>query len=92
MKITRTDPLYVQAQLQRKQDATPLAQSQSKQSQGDARISTTTQTINQARSQLASTSDVDMEKVNQIRQAISEGKLELDMDALSQAILDMHRR
>jgi negative regulator of flagellin synthesis FlgM len=33
-----------------------------------------------------------MEKVNQIRQAISEGRLELDMDALSQAILDMHRR
>ncbi|MEG0009478.1 MAG: flagellar biosynthesis anti-sigma factor FlgM [Aeromonas sp.] len=92
MKITRTDPLYVQAQLQRKQDAAPLAQSQPKPSQGDARISTTTQTINQARSQLASTSDVDMEKVNQIRQAISEGKLELDMDALSQAILDMHRR
>ena len=33
-----------------------------------------------------------LEKVNQIRQAISEGRLELDMDALSQAILDMHRR
>lgn len=91
MKITRTDPLYVQTALQRKQDAAP-AQSQPKASQGDARISTTAQTINQARSQLASTSDVDMEKVNQIRQAISEGKLELDMDALSQAILDMHRR
>ncbi|MGY3944544.1 flagellar biosynthesis anti-sigma factor FlgM [Aeromonas tecta] len=91
MKITRTDPLYVQTSLQRKQDGVP-AQSQPKPSQGDARISTTAQTINQARSQLASTSDVDMEKVNQIRQAISEGKLELDMDALSQAILDMHRR
>ena len=60
--------------------------------QGDALISSTAQSINQARSQLASTSDVDMEKVNQIRQAISEGRLELDMDALSQAILDMHRR
>ena len=91
MKITRTDPLYVQTQPQRKQDAAP-AQSKPRTSQGDARISTTAQTINQARSQLASTSDVDMEKVNQIRQAISEGKLELDMDSLSQAILDMHRR
>ena len=41
---------------------------------------------------LSTTSDVDMDKVNQIRQAISEGRLELDMDALSQAIVDMHRR
>ncbi|MFM5719423.1 flagellar biosynthesis anti-sigma factor FlgM [Aeromonas caviae] len=90
MKITRTDPVYVQPQSQRKAGATPAHQPQA--SQGEARISATAQTINQARVELASTSDVDMEKVNQIRQAISEGRLELDMDALSQAILDMHRR
>lgn len=91
MKITRTDPLYVQTQLQRKQESA-TAQPQARASQADAQISTTAQFVNQARSQLATTSDVDMEKVNQIRQAISDGKLELDMDALSQAILDMHRR
>ncbi|QXB56343.1 flagellar biosynthesis anti-sigma factor FlgM [Aeromonas sp. FDAARGOS 1415] len=91
MKITRTDPLYVQPQPQRKADAAPAAQPRAT-AQGEARISATAQTINQARSELASTSDVDMEKVNRIRQAISEGRLELDMDALSQAILDMHRR
>lgn len=90
MKITRTDPVYVQPQSQRKAGATAAPQPQA--SQGEARISATAQTINQARVELASTSDVDMEKVNQIRQAISEGRLELDMDALSQAILDMHRR
>ncbi|WP_404835790.1 flagellar biosynthesis anti-sigma factor FlgM [Aeromonas media] len=90
MKITSTDPIYVQPQQQRKADAAPAAQPRA--GQGDALISSTAQSINQARSQLASTSDVDMEKVNQIRQAISEGRLELDMDALSQAILDMHRR
>lgn len=90
MKITRTDPIYVQPQSQRKTDAAPAAQPRA--SQGDARISATAQTINQARAELASTSDVDMEKVNQIRQAIAEGRLELDMDALGQAILDMHRR
>lgn len=90
MKITRTDPVYVQPQSQRKAGATPAPQPQA--SQGEARISATAQTSNQARVELASTSDVDMEKVNQIRQAISEGRLELDMDALSQAILDMHRR
>ncbi|MDH0305777.1 flagellar biosynthesis anti-sigma factor FlgM [Aeromonas caviae] len=92
MKITRTDPVYVQPQSQRKAGATPAPQPQAQASQGEARISATAQTINQARVELASTSDVDMEKVNQIRQAISEGRLELDMDALSQAILDMHRR
>ncbi|MGL5813087.1 flagellar biosynthesis anti-sigma factor FlgM [Aeromonas sp.] len=92
MKITRTDPLYVQAQLQRQQDAAPLTQPQSRSPQADAQISTRAHSINQARAELASTPDVDMEKVNQIRQAISEGKLELDMDALGQAILDMHRR
>lgn len=90
MKITRTDPIYVQPQQQRKPESAATAQPQA--GQGDALISSTAQSINQARSQLASTSDVDMEKVNQIRQAISEGRLELDMDALSQAILDMHRR
>lgn len=91
MKITRTDPLYVQTQLQRKPESATV-QPQARASQADAQISTTAQFVNQARSQLATTSDVDMEKVNQIRQAISDGKLELDMDALSQAILDMHRR
>ena len=92
MKITRTEQPYVQTQLQRQQDAAPVAQSRPQTARGDAQISSRTHSINQARAQLASTSDVDMTKVNQIRQAISEGKLELDMDALSQAILDMHRR
>uniref|UniRef100_UPI003B9F917B flagellar biosynthesis anti-sigma factor FlgM n=1 Tax=Aeromonas jandaei TaxID=650 RepID=UPI003B9F917B len=91
MKITRTDPLYVQTQLQRKQDGAP-ALVEARATKADAQISSTAQVVNQARAQLATTSDVDMEKVNRIRQAISEGKLELDMDALGQAILDMHRR
>jgi negative regulator of flagellin synthesis FlgM len=91
MKITRPDPLYVQTQQQRK-PASATAQPPARASQADAQISTTAQFVKQARSQLATTSDVDMEKVNQIRQAISDGKLELDMDALSQAIMDMHRR
>ncbi|MGL5463712.1 MAG: flagellar biosynthesis anti-sigma factor FlgM [Aeromonas veronii] len=55
-------------------------------------MSSTAQSVANARSQLATTSDVDMDKVNEIRKAISEGKLEIDLDALGQAILDMHRR
>ncbi|WP_281560380.1 flagellar biosynthesis anti-sigma factor FlgM [Thalassomonas sp. RHCl1] len=42
--------------------------------------------------QLASSSDVDMEKVNQVRELIAEGNLTLDVDVLSDAILEMHRR
>lgn len=41
---------------------------------------------------LSSASDVDMEKVNQVRELIAEGNLSLDLDVLSDAILEMHRR
>ncbi|MGL4205331.1 MAG: flagellar biosynthesis anti-sigma factor FlgM [Aeromonadaceae bacterium] len=34
---------------------------------------------------------MDMQKVEQIRAAIAEGRLELDLDALSQAIVELHR-
>ncbi|MCF3095904.1 flagellar biosynthesis anti-sigma factor FlgM [Aeromonas australiensis] len=91
MKITRTEPLYSQPQAARKQEA-PANQNQADQPRGDAKISTTAQSVAKARTLLKSTPDVDMNKVNQIRQAISEGRLVLDMDALGQAILDIHRR
>ncbi|WDE08440.1 flagellar biosynthesis anti-sigma factor FlgM [Thalassomonas viridans] len=41
---------------------------------------------------LSSASDVDMEKVNQVRELIAQGNLSLDLDVLSDAILEMHRR
>ncbi|TNH88971.1 flagellar biosynthesis anti-sigma factor FlgM [Aeromonas sobria] len=91
MKITRTDSLYIQNQPGRKQDAATKHSSKPAQ-QADALISSTAQSVAKARSQLATTPDVDMDKVNEIRKAISEGKLEIDLDALGQAILDMHRR
>lgn len=91
MKITRTDSLYIQNQPGRKPDVTTKPETKSAQSP-DARISSTAQSVANARSQLATTSDVDMDKVNEIRKAIGEGKLEIDLDALGQAILDMHRR
>jgi negative regulator of flagellin synthesis FlgM len=91
MKITRTDSLYIQNQTGRKPDVTTKQETKSAQS-SEARISSTAQSVANARSQLATTSDVDMDKVNEIRKAISDGKLEIDLDALGQAILDMHRR
>lgn len=36
--------------------------------------------------------DVDMNKVNEISALLADGKLELDLDVLSDAILGMHRR
>jgi negative regulator of flagellin synthesis FlgM len=41
--------------------------------------------------ELATTSDVDMEKVQQLQQSIANGELKLDTQALSEAILEMHR-
>lgn len=41
--------------------------------------------------QLDSASDVDWVQVNQIRQAIESGELTVDLDSLSQSILEMHQ-
>ena len=41
--------------------------------------------------QLDSASDVDWEQVNQIRQAIESGELTVDLESLSQSILEMHQ-
>ena len=48
--------------------------------------------LSQAKEMLANLPDVDMDKVAAIRQAIADGQLSLDTEALSSAILDMHRR
>jgi negative regulator of flagellin synthesis FlgM len=47
--------------------------------------------LDAAQQELATTSDVDMEKVQQLQQAIANGELVLDTQALSEAILEMHR-
>lgn len=41
---------------------------------------------------LTQASDVDMSKVNEVRQAILEGRLSLDPEALAEAVLAMHQR
>jgi negative regulator of flagellin synthesis FlgM len=90
MKITRADLIPTQPLTQRRQDAAPTP-NPPRQS-GESQISATAQTMAQASIALADTPDVNMAKVEQIRQAIGEGRLSLDMDALSQAILELHRR
>jgi negative regulator of flagellin synthesis FlgM len=55
-------------------------------------ISTTTQAIQQAFNTLAQHDEIDLDKVAQVKVALSKGELKLDDDTLAQAILDFHRR
>lgn len=41
--------------------------------------------------QLDAADDVDWDQVNQIKQAISNGELSVDLDSLTQSILEMHQ-
>lgn len=40
---------------------------------------------------LDATSDVDWDKVNEVKNALANGDLNIDLDSLSQAIMEMHR-
>lgn len=44
-----------------------------------------------ARRALAAATEVDMAKVQQVKQAIAEGRLALDPQALAEAVLGLHR-
>ncbi len=47
--------------------------------------------LDQVQSAMAETDEVDMDKVQTIRQSLADGQLDLDLTTLSQAILEMHR-
>lgn len=44
------------------------------------------------RKALQESSDVDMNKVSEVRKAIANGELKLDVDSLAEAVVSMHRR
>lgn len=54
-------------------------------------LSTELGLITAAREQLQALPDVDLDKVAALRQAIADGELPLDMAALSQAVIELHR-
>lgn len=49
-----------------------------------------TAAINSAQAEMKSLPDVDMEKVEQVRNALARGELSLDTKALSKAIMQFH--
>ncbi|EGQ7775658.1 TPA: flagellar biosynthesis anti-sigma factor FlgM [Vibrio parahaemolyticus] len=49
-----------------------------------------TAAIDRARAEMKSLPDVDMEKVEQVRNALARGELSLDTKALSKAIMQFH--
>ncbi|EHR6437973.1 TPA: flagellar biosynthesis anti-sigma factor FlgM [Vibrio parahaemolyticus] len=49
-----------------------------------------TAAINRAQAEMKSLPDVDMEKVEQVRNALARGELSLDTKALSKAIMQFH--
>ncbi len=53
-------------------------------------ISDDWQLLEQAEQELAGLSDVDMDKVNALRSALTEGRFELDLNDLAQSMLEQH--
>ncbi|MDP5292393.1 flagellar biosynthesis anti-sigma factor FlgM [Oceanimonas sp. CHS3-5] len=92
MKISphRTPPLTLVSSQDSPRVTTARPQAQGKQAQ--AELSPELAMVQQAQESLNALPEVDMEKVARLRQAIANDELPLDLDALSQAILELHRR
>ncbi|KXF81061.1 flagellar biosynthesis anti-sigma factor FlgM [Enterovibrio coralii] len=56
----------------------------------EPQVSVNTAAIEQAQKDMSSLPDVDMAKVDAIRNALHRGELSLDMKALSQAVMKFH--
>lgn len=64
----------------------------------DNTMSTSTSSVSDSNSlsltsldeQLKTADDIDWDKVSQVKDALSQGTLSIDLDALSQAIVEMH--
>lgn len=94
MKITRPDitaPLTTVRQSEKSAEKSVQPSMTKSKEIAQTQFSQDVRELSQNEALLANSSDVDMDKVAAIRKAIAEGKLPLDLDALSGAILDMHR-
>lgn len=66
------------------------AESSAAQPISEAMVNTNTAAIDKAQAEMQSLPNVDMEKVEQVRNALVKGELALDTKALSQAVLQFH--
>ncbi len=88
MKITHLSPTTVVSSTAGRAEAAPREKGKAEVSKviaPEIQSGKLVEALNQA-------SDVDMSKVNEIRQAILEGRLSLDPDALAEAVLAMHQQ
>ena len=91
MKITRSEigAITPRPQAESRPQSSSTSTVRSTQS---TQLSGQVKELSHSKAMLANLPDVDMDKVAAIRQAIADGQLSLDTEALSSAILDMHRR
>lgn len=61
-------------------------------SSAGARTAVQSPSLGDVAERLKTSSEVDMDKVGAVRQAIAEGRLPMDLDRLAEAVLDLHRR
>jgi negative regulator of flagellin synthesis FlgM len=72
------------------QDSKKPAESSAAKPISEAMVNTNTAAIDKAQAEMQSLPNVDMEKVEQVRNALVKGELALDTKALSQAVLQFH--
>ncbi|MDR6984257.1 negative regulator of flagellin synthesis FlgM [Rheinheimera pacifica] len=96
MQIDPKNPLQVnpvnrltQEQHSAEPAKTPVA---GKTEAGVSQVSAFSRSLEQTFQGLADKDSVDMAKVQQLKQAIANGELQLDEDALVSAMLEMHKR
>ncbi|MGG5572671.1 flagellar biosynthesis anti-sigma factor FlgM [Vibrio diazotrophicus] len=88
MKIDKVSGAHVQ-QSTLQQAKKPIESSQQTKT-SEPEMNANTVALEKAQMAMAALSDVDIEKVAQVREALANGKLELDSKALSQAMMQFH--
>ncbi|NIY94239.1 flagellar biosynthesis anti-sigma factor FlgM [Vibrio diazotrophicus] len=88
MKIDKVSGAHVQQPTLQQAKKPTESNLQSKTSEPEMNANTVA--LENAQMAMASLSDVDIEKVAQVREALANGKLELDSKALSQAMMQFH--
>lgn len=92
MKITRSEFNVISHRASTHQDPTAPRATANPTKPQEALVSQEARLLEQTAGLLNDTSDIDLAKVAELRTAIAEGKLPLDLDALAEAMLDMHRK